>query len=86
MPKTEEESWTFCLVSIDHQFSIKYTRIKIHIFIVLSGVYSSLLGEYARPSLDLSCRACTRMVTRLYFAGFFDAVPTELLTFCQILY
>jgi len=30
----------------------------------LFGVYSSLLGEYARPSLDLSCRACTRMVTR----------------------
>ena len=46
---------------------------------MLSGVYSSLLGEYARPSLDLSCRACTRMVTRLYFAGFFDAVPIEFL-------
>lgn len=30
----------------------------------LFGVYSSLLGEYCRPSLELSCRTSTRMVTR----------------------
>lgn len=30
----------------------------------LFGVYTSLLGEYSKPSLDLSCRVCTRMVTR----------------------
>jgi len=39
----------------------------------LFGVYTSLLGEYAKPSLELSCRLCTRMVTR----GFYSSGPSR---------
>ena len=87
MPKTEEESWTFCLVS-NHKFASesKHTFYNV-LYWLFSGVYSSLLGEYARPSLDLSCRACTRMVTRFYHQIlwtnlYYAPVPIELLTFC----